>query len=300
MTRLRRASVMLALVVATFVAALAVSTLASVVVSGVGSWINDLGTYQSPSVKFPPRPTLDEWPQTMGSMVLGMIGGSTAGFVVLGIALLVVAAPALIAAPALRPTPPEHGGRSLAWSVAGAAALGGACALGVLATLWDMVGLMMVAAPEDPAQALRGGNVIYPWLLVPAWLLAGGAWAWAIARAGRAHAPDRLDRMVRWLVAGTCVELAIAAPTFVAAARRDTCWCSWGSWWAIVAGITTLTVLCGPALVLMATRRTRLAWMRAVCVECGYRRHGAQERCPECGAAFAGPSGAGAHAAARQ
>jgi hypothetical protein len=294
MTRLRRASVMLALVVATFVAALAVSTLASLVVGGLGEWIEGPGTPSSPSIlELPVRP-LNEWPRTMSSLVRAMFVGDVAGFTSLGVALLVVAAPALIAAPALRPTPPEHGGRSLAWSVAGAAALGGACALGVLATLWDMVGLMMVAAPEEPAQALRGGNVIYPWLLAPAWLLAGIAWAWAFARAGRAHAPDRLDRMVRWLVAGTCVELAIAAPTFVAAARRDTCWCSWGSWWAIVAGITTLTVLCGPALVLMATRRTRLAWMRAVCAECGYRRHGTQERCPECGTAFAGLSAAGA------
>jgi hypothetical protein len=297
-TRLRRALALLALVVATFGAALATSTLAGGAAVRVGEWIHSDAPRDAPAASDPSaaapsaRPwsvvagLLDEWLGIMGDVVRELTRGELRGNIALAFAAAVSVAPALIAAPALRRTPPEHPGRSLRWSIAGAAFLGGTCALGILATLWDLVGLASVAAPEEPPSMLRGGNVIFPQVLVPAWAISGLLWAWAFARAGKAHAPDRLDRLVRWLVAGSCVELAIAAPTYAAAARRDTCYCAFGSWMAIVSGVTVLTVLCGPALLLLSTRRTRAEWMRAVCHECGYRRHGTQERCPECGSAF--------------
>ena len=144
-------------------------------------------------------------------------------------------------------------------------------------------------APAEPGQWLRGGGlVMVPWLLVPAWVVAGTIWALLIRRAGLAARPDGLDRMVRRIFAGTCVELAIAAPTLVVATRRDDCYCSWGSWWAIVAGITSLGLLCGPAIVLLATRKTRMQWMRGVCLECGYPLRGTGGPCPECGKSVPG------------
>lgn len=301
-TRLRRALAFLALVAATFGAALAASTLAGGAAVKVGDWIHrdtassaadaadpaDGGSLASAWTQA--AELLGDWARLMGDVVRELSSGELRGNIALALAAAVCAAPALIAAPALRRTPPEHPGRSLRWSVAGAAALGGACAVGILGTLWDLVGLASVAAPEGPPSMMRGGNVIVPHILVPAWAISGLLWAWAFARSGKAHAPDRLDRLVRWLVAGSCMELAIAAPTFAAAARRNSCYCSFGSWMAIIAGVTLLTVLCGPALLLLSTRKVRAQWMRAVCHECGYRRHGAQERCPECGEAFAGAS----------
>lgn len=301
-TRLRRALAFLALVAATFGAALAASTLAGGAAARVGEWIHRDTSSNAAAAADPAdggslasawtqaAELLGDWARLMGDVVRELSSGELRGTIALALAAAVCAAPALIAAPALRRTPPEHPGRSLRWSVAGAAVLGGACAVGILGTLWDLVGLASVAAPEDPPSMMRGGNVILPHILVPAWAISGLLWAWAFARSGKAHAPDRLDRLVRWLVAGSCVELAVAAPTFAAAARRDSCYCSFGSWMAIVAGVTVLTVLCGPALLLLSTRKVRAQWMRAVCHECGYRRHGAQERCPECGEAFAGAS----------
>ena len=70
--------------------------------------------------------------------------------------------------------------------------------------------------------------------------------------------------------------------------QRDECYCSWGSWWAIVAGITSLGLLCGPAIVLLATRRTRMQWMRGVCMDCGYALRGGNAVCPECGKSVPG------------
>ena len=200
-----------------------------------------------------------------------------------------VVAPSVIAAPALRNEPPRPNGRSLRLSVAGAAVLGGACVVGVLATAWDALGLGLTPPPDEPGQWLRGGSmVLVPFVLVPAWIAAGFGWAVLIRRAGTARQPDGLDRMVRRIFAGTCVELAIAAPTLVVATRRDECYCSWGSWWAIVAGITSLGLLCGPAIVLLATRRTRMQWMRGVCMDCGYALRGGNAVCPECGKSVPG------------
>lgn len=205
------------------------------------------------------------------------------------VVVVAVTGPALIAAPALRSEAPHPKGRSLRASVAGAAALGGACVIGVLATAWDALGLAVTAAPEEPGQWLRGGSmVMVPFVLVPAWIAAGFGWAVLIRRAGTARQPDGLDRMVRRIFAGTCVELAIAAPTLVVATRRDECSCSWGSWWAIVAGITSLGLLCGPAIVLLATRKARMQWMRGVCMDCGYPLRGGSAVCPECGKSVPG------------
>lgn len=208
-----------------------------------------------------------------------------------GLAVVAVAAigPALVAAPALRSTPPSPRGRSLRASVAGAGVLGGACVVGVTATAWDVLGLAATPAPAEPGQWLRGGAlVMVPWILVPAWLVAGTIWALLIRRAGLASRPDGLDRMVRRIFAGSCVELAVAAPTLVVATRRDDCYCSWGSWWAIIAGITSLGLLCGPAVVLLATRKTRMQWMRGVCLDCGYPLRGSGSTCPECGKSVPG------------
>lgn len=240
-------------------------------------------------------PTRDAWQtavevtRSVGGSILetveGLLAGGALSAAQFAVALIAALAPAMIVVPALRKEPPSPGSRSLAVSVAGAAILGGACALGVLGTLWDVVGLALTLAPSEPNQWLRGGSLaLVPLVLVPAWIVAGTVIAVLLRRAGRAHHPDRVDRFVRWIFAGTCVEIAIAAPTYVVAMRRDDCTCSWGSWWAIVAGITSLGILCGPALVLLATRTARMQWMRGTCLRCGYPMRGnTGGTCPECG-----------------
>jgi hypothetical protein len=232
-----------------------------------------------------------EWFESIGWIAIEPLKNlDLQSVVTLAIMAVGVGAPAMMVAPALGTARPAAHGRSLRASVAGASILGGLCALGILATAWDLLGLALTPPPNDPDDWLKGGAlVMVPWLLIPAWLATGTVIALALRHAGGTRDPGMLGRYVRWLLAGTCVELAIAAPTYVSALRRDQCTCSWGSWWAIIAGVTTLGVLCGPALLLLRTRETRMQWLRAACAECGYPRRGGGGPCPECGKAPADP-----------
>ena len=199
------------------------------------------------------------------------------------IAVAFSAMPVLLIAPVCKRWQPGEEGRSLRASIVGAAAIGSACAVGILLTAGDLLTFVL----RDTGVIGPNGNVlswvIHPATLLCAWVAIGVLWAWLLSCAGSSRHPGAITRWVRWLFAGSCVEVAIAAPTYVLAIRRDTCYCSWGSWWAIVAGTTTMVLLCGPALVLLATRQARMQWMRSVCGECGYPRRGNAPLCPECG-----------------
>jgi hypothetical protein len=239
------------------------------------------------------------WWSAMGEVLEQMVPDGPTGIAVLAIVVLVTAAPALMSAPALARWDAEPNRRSLRASVAGASILGGACALGMLMVLWDVAALAIHGLGIVDGDVIGRGTGLLSWnglLLFPAWLAAGLVWAWLLSRAGAARSPDRIDRTVRWIFRGTCLELAIAAPTYVFAMRRDSCWCSWGSWFAITAGTTALVLLCGPALLIMVTREARLRWVRSVCAECGYPRRGGEARCPECGTEHRAPAGAPAAA----
>ena len=295
---LRRLLAFGGIVLGSFVVGVAVSTAAGGLVAVAGDRLADLlkGRLPTPSgALFEPRDVpelLETWAASMVALVKELGPGGFSGFLALLITVVVCVAPAMLAAPALARWDGEPCRRSLRASVAGASILGGACALGILMTAWDAGALLLDAvgfvdlSGASRGTVLLGDNGIF---LFPAWLVAGLVWAWLIARAGAAQRPDRIDRAVRWIFHGTCLELAIAAPTYVFAMRRDTCWCSWGSWLAITAGTTALALLCGPAILLMATRESRLRWVRGVCADCGYPRRGGEARCPECGQDHAGP-----------
>lgn len=297
------------IVLGSFVVGVAACTAAGGLAAVMGKRLEDLFTGRSPTpsgalLEWRDAPEfLDAWAGSMWGLVMELAPSGVTGFAALAIAVAACAAPALLSAPALAPWDGEPCRRSLRASVAGASILGGACALGILMTAWDAGALLLDAVGlVDLSGASRGtvvlGNGLF---LFPAWLVAGLVWAWLIARAGAARRPDRIDRAVRWIFHGTCLELAIAAPTYVFAMRRDTCWCSWGSWLAITAGTTALALLCGPAILLVATRESRLRWMRGVCADCGYPRRGGEARCPECGRAHPAPvAGAPAATAAPQ
>jgi hypothetical protein len=295
---LRRVLAFGGIVLGSFAIGVAVSAAAGGLAAVVGDRLEDLSKGRSPTpsgalLEWRDVPDfLHAWTGSMRALVEELAPSGFTGIAALAIAVVVSAAPALLSAPALAHWDGEPCRRSLRASVAGASILGGACALGILMTAWDAGTLLLDAvglvdlSGASRGTVLLGDNGIF---LFPAWLVAGLVWAWLIARAGAAQRPDRIDRAVRWIFHGTCLELAIAAPTYVFAMRRDTCWCSWGSWLAITAGTTALALLCGPAILLMATRESRLRWVRGVCADCGYPRRGGEARCPECGQDHAGP-----------
>jgi hypothetical protein len=302
---LRRALAFAGIALGSFVVGLATCTAVGGLCGVLGDRLADL---LNGKVSTPPRPLLAwsdvpefvrSWWSAMGEVVRELVPDGWSGIAVLAIAALATAAPALLSAPALARWDGEPNRRSLRASVAGASILGGACALGILMVLWDAAALVIRGLGVVDHDAIGRGSALFSgngMLLFPAWLVAGLVWAWLLARAGAARSPDRVDRTVRWIFRGTCLELAIAAPTYVFAMRRDSCWCSWGSWFAITAGTTALVLLCGPALLLMVTREARLRWVRAACAECGYPRRGGEARCPECGTEHPEPAGTAAAA----
>lgn len=176
--------------------------------------------------------------------------------------------------------------RSLHMSVIGAAALGGLIAVGVLLSAADLASCVAGLIPFDGSAIVTKSDFGWPaWVT---WLCAGLGWALLLRRVGMHRDPSMLDRAVRWLFAGTAVEVAIAVPTFIAAVRRGHCYCAMASMLVIAYGIATLVLLCGPWLLLLATRRARMGWVRRVCMACGYPRHGSNPTiCPECGTRLA-------------
>lgn len=177
----------------------------------------------------------------------------------------------------------DGSGMPLTWAITGGGVLGGGLGVGVMLVLIDIPRIIARWNNEtDPFSNTSPWTIVVSGLLV--WTLTGWIWSLSFRRAGSATMSGQIARQVRWLFAGTGVELALAAPTFAAAARRDSCYCAWGSWFAILIGTVVLTVLCGPMLVLLWTREARLRWIRGACGTCGYPLRSASAVCPECGA----------------
>lgn len=190
--------------------------------------------------------------------------------------LVLVAAPVALIAPVVGPPVLVEGGRSLRASAISAGIVAGSVCAGLLGCLGDLAWLALTTGGPNQTVSLLG--------LLGAWLVMGTVAAVLLARAGRERNPAHLVRFVRWLLAGTVIELALAAPTLAAGNRRDTCECGWSSFWALSAGLVTLGALCGPALVLLLTRDARRHWARAACMRCGYPRRTDSCTCSECGA----------------
>jgi|GEM_PF-1981483 len=181
----------------------------------------------------------------------------------------------------------RHRGRlPLRWSIVSGGLLGGLLGVGVIFTLMDLVRLAGWPPPLGWDKVfLDSGNSATVTALI-CWVISGWMWARALARAGRTGQPDVIARFVKRLFSGTVVELAIAAPTYALAIRRSNCYCAWGSWFAIIVGVAILTILCGPAVVLLWTREARLQWIRKACPKCGYPSRSGSTVCSECGNAL--------------
>jgi len=93
--------------------------------------------------------------------------------------------------------------------------------------------------------------------------------------------------VLRALIAGTILELLVAAPVHAACYRRDDCYCARGSYTALVFGGTALFWVFGPGIFLLylGEHRRRRRLLRA-CPHCGADLSGsAAEVCPGCGGA---------------
>ncbi|MFM1829868.1 MAG: hypothetical protein RLZZ558_208 [Planctomycetota bacterium] len=288
----RRAAWLAALLLASWLAAIVVGTFVATLTNAGGMYIHAAGSGR-------PMPTgmafalkfLDTWWIAIVGTARSLLPGqdlplaAQLAFVLLLMGLVV--SPMLICVPLVGLGARQGSGIPLRWSIAGAGSLGGLISVGMLVVMLDIPRVLMLWSGQSIAWGLPWlGEVELVALILLTWVVAGAIWASLLARAGMSGDPDRIVRFVRRLFAGTCVELALAAPTYAAGMRKESCWCSWGSFWAIVGGSVVLTTLCGPMLVLLWTRRARLHWIRRACPACGYPRRGGVERCPECGHVF--------------
>ncbi|MBL9141989.1 MAG: zinc ribbon domain-containing protein [Phycisphaerae bacterium] len=201
-------------------------------------------------------------------------------------------APVALIAPTVGPLALAAGGRSMRASVLGAAAIAAGLTCGILVLASEALLLSATTTMNDSldlgaAEPLR--DVLaepLAWLLL--WLMLGLIWALALRSAGQARDPSLPTRAFRWLLAGTVVEVALAVTMLAWIKRRDNCICAWGSYWVLVLGILVVLLLCGPAIVLLVTRKARMQWARRACPQCGYPRRSGSPVCTECGHALHG------------
>lgn len=199
-------------------------------------------------------------------------------------------APTLFIAPLVGPVRAQPVGRPMRGSVLGAGMLAGVVSACFILSVFDLAWLVtdaLLAKQSGPGSgnptAFGRFSAWLPWGLVAAWLVSASLWTAFFALSGRSRHPSVLVRWFRWLMAGTATEMALAVSVLVWARRRDSCVCDWGSYWALVWGLASMVVLCGPGVVLLLSRRARQQWGRTACPHCGYPRRTDAVRCSECG-----------------
>ncbi|MHC4450428.1 MAG: FmdB family zinc ribbon protein [Planctomycetota bacterium] len=165
----------------------------------------------------------------------------------------------------------ESKGRSMRFATFGA----GFCAMlitfGLIAALMEIPDLWEEAVFAD--EFYHPG--VYGWM-VGLWAV----WAMVFYRYLRSR-----SRILRALIAGTVLELLVAAPVHAACYKRDDCYCTRGSYTALVFGGTALFWVFGPGVFLLYLReRKRRGRLLRICPDCGHDLSGsAAETCPACG-----------------
>jgi hypothetical protein len=97
-----------------------------------------------------------------------------------------------------------------------------------------------------------------PWLALSAalFLLMWAAWALLFWRQGRQYGVDGLlDRGLRWILAGSLLELLIAVPAHLVARRRDDCCAPSVSYLGLVMGMAVLLTSFGPGVYFLFAQR---------------------------------------------
>lgn len=188
-------------------------------------------------------------------------------------------------APLVGPPRLSGEGRSLRTTVIGASILGGLISVGALLALAQ---LLLLAFGESPSidgfgRVTEAGAIAIVFL---AWIMSGAAWMFLLRKVGRSRDPNGTVGLLRTLLAGTCIELALSIPVYVLARRREDCYCALPTFYSIISGTAALVWMCGPWAVLWLTREYRRGWRRNQCGRCGYPRQSGSPCCSECGLDF--------------
>ncbi|MGO8765512.1 MAG: hypothetical protein ACLQSR_10335 [Limisphaerales bacterium] len=83
-------------------------------------------------------------------------------------------------------------------------------------------------------------------------------WAMVFRNLAKSDAPEALmNRVVRWLLRGSILELIIAVPSHVIARRRDDCCAPVGTFWGIATGISVMLLCFGPGVYFLFVERVQ-------------------------------------------
>lgn len=94
-----------------------------------------------------------------------------------------------------------------------------------------------------------------------------------------------LDKIAKFLLGGTIIELAAIIPFDQLVRRKSDCYCATASFFSLIAAGSAGFIIFGP-LVLLIIGRRKARWMKGRCKQCEYELGGfpLAWRCPECGA----------------
>jgi hypothetical protein len=126
-------------------------------------------------------------------------------------------------------------------------------------SIFDLQGLfnwMATTINHNPTQNVQNSDwqsilsIFVPVLIF--WLV----WAIIFRRATKADEPDALlQRVTRWLLRGSILELIIAVPSHVIVRRRDDCCAPAGTFWGIATGISVMLLCFGPGVFFLFVER---------------------------------------------
>lgn len=243
-----------------------------------------------PAAMLPAMIEENRWSQYVGGYGEYLVAIATLGvrfedgIIVFSAAFLWAGLAVLFLAPIVGPPKLDAQGRSLVPSLVAAAFLGSfACALTWVTVIEGVCAFVCADLNEfhNTYGKVMGLAYISAALV---WIAGGFVWYRLLARAGATRDPAGLDRLVRRVFAGTCVEVLLGTVFYLQVRRRTDCYCAMASFWNLVFGVATLLWMCGPWAVLLVTRKERSQWGRGACRQCGYPRRTDATVCPECGA----------------
>jgi len=140
--------------------------------------------------------------------------------------------------------------------VVAAAFLGG---LFIAIPLFASMDLYYLSAKADP----KGyGSEPYALAVLAVWAVSWLIWTPILLHRSRGQA-DAVERFVGKNIAGSAVGLALCLPWYFVLRRKQSCFCSLGTFWALVLGLWSLLVIGGPLLFVLARDRRLRAGVRA-------------------------------------
>ena len=133
--------------------------------------------------------------------------------------------------------------------------------IGLIATIMEIPNWWIATTLADPVNGEMTGDYTQDFCLV--WAVMAVLWVgWAIVFWRYARGLDRwtaTTRVLRGLIAGTMLEMMVAAPVhaWIIHDRGDDCYCRRGSYTGVVFGCTAIVWLFGPGVLLLLARERK-------------------------------------------